>query len=102
MSGKNNTNGFSNLSENIKEKLSTLNITEPTKVQDKIIPLIAEGKSVLFQSETGTGKTYAYLLPLVNKLEQDEDKINLKILVCAPTFELASQIVCGLAERIRM
>ena len=92
MSGKNITNGFSNLSENIKEKLSTLNITEPTKVQDKIIPLIAEGKSVLFQSETGTGKTYAYLLPLVNKLEQDEDKINLKILVCAPTFELASQI----------
>ena len=92
MSGKNNTNGFSNLSEAIKEKLSTLNITEPTKVQDKIIPLIVEGKSVLFQSETGTGKTYAYLLPLVNKLEQDEDKINLKILVCAPTFELASQI----------
>ena len=92
MSGKNNTNGFSNLSETIKEKLSTLNITEPTKVQDKIIPLIAEGKSVLFQSETGTGKTYAYLLPLVNKLEQDQDKINLKILVCAPTFELASQI----------
>ncbi|MBP5603539.1 MAG: DEAD/DEAH box helicase [Treponema sp.] len=92
MSGKNNTNGFSNLSETIKEKLSTLNITEPTKVQDKIIPLITEGKSVLFQSETGTGKTYAYLLPLVNKLEQDQDKINLKILVCAPTFELASQI----------
>ena len=92
MSGKNNTNGFSNLSETIKEKLSTLNITEPTKVQDKIIPLIEEGKSVLFQSETGTGKTYAYLLPLVNKLEQDQDKINLKILVCAPTFELASQI----------
>lgn len=92
MSGKNITNGFSNLSETIKEKLSTLNITEPTKVQDKIIPLIAEGKSVLFQSETGTGKTYAYLLPLVNKLEQDQDKINLKILVCAPTFELASQI----------
>ena len=92
MSGKNNTNGFSNLSETIKEKLFTLNITEPTKVQDKIIPLIEEGKSVLFQSETGTGKTYAYLLPLVNKLEQDQDKINLKILVCAPTFELASQI----------
>ena len=92
MSDKNNTNGFSNLSETIKEKLFTLNITEPTKVQDKIIPLIEEGKSVLFQSETGTGKTYAYLLPLVNKLEQDQDKINLKILVCAPTFELASQI----------
>ena len=92
MSGTNNTNCFSQLSESIKTKLTELNITEPTKVQDSVIPLIADGKSVLFQSETGTGKTYAYLLPLINRLEQDEDKFNVKILVCAPTFELASQI----------
>ena len=92
MSGNNPTNGFSELSEQIKSKLTELNITEPTKVQNAIIPLVAQGKSVLFQSETGTGKTYAYLLPLINKLEADEDTMNIKIIVCAPTFELASQI----------
>ena len=88
----NKTNSFDELSENLKERLHNLNILEPTKVQEKIIPLIMQGNNVLFQSETGTGKTYAYLLPLVNKLEQDEDNINVKIIICAPTFELASQI----------
>ena len=87
-----NKNGFSELSDQIKAKLAELNILEPTKVQDKIIPIVAAGKSLLFQSETGTGKTYAYLLPLINKLEQDTDTINVKIIICAPTFELASQI----------
>ena len=59
-----NTNAFSQLSDQIKEKLTSLNITEPTKVQEKIIPLIAQGKSLLFQSETGTGKTYPSLQAL--------------------------------------
>jgi len=92
MDSQKNTNIFESLNESIQAKLKELNITEPTKVQDKIIPLISENKSLLFQSETGTGKTYAYLLPLVNKLEEDEDRLNVKIIICAPTFELASQI----------
>ena len=85
-------NCFSKLLPQIVAKLNTNNITTPTKVQEKIIPLILERKSVLFQSETGTGKTYAYLLPLVNMLEQDDDKLKTRIIICAPTFELASQI----------
>lgn len=92
MDSQKNADVFDTLNENIQTKLKELNITEPTKVQDKIIPLISENKSVLFQSETGTGKTYAYLLPLINRLEQDEDRLNVKIIICAPTFELASQI----------
>lgn len=87
-----NTNAFSLLSDDIKAKLTTLNISTPTPVQNQVIPVIAEGKNLLFESETGTGKTYAYLLPLINKLEQDEDKTKLRIIVLAPTFELASQI----------
>lgn len=83
---------FAGLSESILNKLTAMEIKGPTKVQDKIIPLIAQNKNVLFQSETGTGKTYAYLLPLINRLEQEEDKTKLRILICAPTFELASQI----------
>ena len=87
-----NENAFSLLNQSIITKLNEQNITEPTQVQNKIIPIIAENKSVLFQSETGTGKTFAYLSPLVTKLENDEDKINVKIIIAAPTFELASQI----------
>ena len=83
---------FELLSNEIREKLSELQITEPTKVQEKLIPQILEGKNVVFQSETGTGKTFAYLLPLINKLEADADLSKIRILVIAPTFELASQI----------
>lgn len=88
----NEINAFNKLSDEINEKLKAINITEPTKVQNKLIPQILDGKNIVFQSETGTGKTYAYLLPLIEKLEKDEDKINPKILIIAPTFELASQI----------
>ena len=87
-----NANAFSGLSDSIRTRLEELKITEPTKVQEKVIPFIAEGKSLLFQSETGTGKTYAYLLPLINRLEADPDTSSCRIIVCAPTFELASQI----------
>lgn len=85
-------NAFSLLSKNIIEKLELLNITSPTPVQNEIIPIINDGKNILFESETGTGKTFSYLLPLINKLENDDDKTKVKILILAPTFELASQI----------
>ena len=83
---------FEILSANILQKLSENGITQATNVQNEVIPVIAAGKSVIFQSETGTGKTYAYLLPLVNKIEEDADTTKLRVIICAPTFELASQI----------
>ena len=83
---------FKLLSDDIVQKLENLQITKPTAVQNEIIPKIIEGKNLIFQSETGTGKTFAYLLPLINKLEQDSDLIKTRIFVVAPTFELASQI----------
>ena len=92
MTNQENNGSFSLLSDDIKARLNKLNITQPTKVQDSVIPLINDGKNVVFESETGTGKTFAYLLPLINRLEQQEDKIKLRILIVAPTFELASQI----------
>ena len=91
MVGMTDSNNFM-VSSQIKEKLFAIGITEPTKVQEKIIPIVAEGKNVLFQSETGTGKTFAYLLPLINRLEEDDESTKLRILIVAPTFELASQI----------
>ncbi len=87
-----NANAFSGISQELIEKLSSDGITAPTKVQNMIIPKIQKGEKILFQSETGTGKTLAYLLPLIDRLEKDEDRTKLRILIIAPTFELASQI----------
>ena len=85
-------NIFEQLSNNLQESLKSLSIAEPTPVQSEIIPRILAGENVLFQSETGTGKTFAYLLPLINKLETLSDNQRVRIIVVAPTFELASQI----------
>jgi ATP-dependent RNA helicase DeaD len=86
-------NVFSELSPAIKERLSSLSIITPTPVQAKVIPELLAGKSMLFQSETGTGKTFAYLLPLIQNNEEKENiEHAVRILICAPTLELASQI----------
>ncbi len=81
------------LSREIVSRLEENGITEPTPVQKKVIPLVAEGKNILFQSETGTGKTFAYLLPLVEALEKQENpRRDVRLLIVSPTYELASQI----------
>lgn len=86
-------NVFSELTPAIKERLASLSIITPTPVQAKVIPDLIAGKSMLFQSETGTGKTFAYLLPLIQNTEGKENREHaVRILICAPTLELASQI----------
>ncbi|MDR0784712.1 MAG: DEAD/DEAH box helicase [Treponema sp.] len=67
------------------EKLSQRNIKEPTKIQKLVIPHILNREDVVFQSATGTGKTFAYLLPLFSNSPKE-------IAVIAPTLELCSQI----------
>ena len=83
---------FAQLSENLRQSLAALSISTPTPVQAEVIPRIISGENVLFESETGTGKTFAYLLPLLNKLDSIDDHQKVRIIVVAPTFELASQI----------
>ena len=63
--------------------------TSPTPIQDKIIPSILEGKDVVGLSNTGTGKTAAFLIPLIEKVLQDPHE---QILIATPTRELALQI----------
>lgn len=77
--------------ESIVSKLEEIGITEPTEVQKKIIPVISEGKNIMFQSETGTGKTFAYLLPLLSRLNSTENRMA-RLMIASPTYELASQI----------
>ena len=72
------------------ERLNLLSITTPTRVQQEAIPPLVQGKDLIFQSETGTGKTFAYLLPLIQKIDVSINQTQLVIV--APTHELASQI----------
>lgn len=72
------------------ERLAALSITTPTMVQQQAIPPLSQGTSLVFQSETGTGKTLAYLLPLLQQIDESIQQIQL--LIVAPTHELASQI----------
>ena len=67
--------------------LAAQGITAPTPVQQRAIPLLLEGKDALIQSETGTGKTLAYLLPFLAREEPDG-----RLLVLTPTRELAMQV----------
>jgi superfamily II DNA/RNA helicase len=62
---------------------------QPTPIQDKIIPHILNGRDVVGLANTGTGKTAAFLLPLIHQIA---DKKNKQILILAPTRELALQI----------
>lgn len=74
----------------ILDNLEKKGITEPTPVQKQVIPEVKLGKNILFQSETGTGKTFAYLIPLLENISPSENKVQL--VITAPTHELASQI----------
>lgn len=79
------------LSRNIREK----GYESPTPIQDQAIPAIMQGKDVIGIANTGTGKTAAFLLPLLNKVLQDN---TFRVLVVAPTRELAVQIRDELRE----
>lgn len=76
--------------QTILENLEKRGITEPTPVQKQVIPEIKLNKNILFQSETGTGKTFAYLIPLLENISPSENKV--QVVISAPTHELASQI----------
>ncbi len=66
------------------------NITTPTEIQNKIIPLILSGKDVIGRSETGSGKTLSYLLPIFQKI--DDSISGTQAIILTPTHELASQV----------
>ena len=82
-----------NLDENVLHALDAMNFQECTPVQEHTIPVILEGRDLIGVAQTGTGKTAAYLLPVLNQLNKGcypEDSIN--CIIMAPTRELAQQI----------
>lgn len=75
---------------NLIEGLKKENITFPTDIQEKVIPLALKNKDIIGQSQTGSGKTLAYLLPIFNRIEAHKRENHTIIL--APTHELVMQI----------
>jgi superfamily II DNA/RNA helicase len=75
------------------EGIEASNYEDATPVQEQVIPLIMQGKDVIASAQTGTGKTAAFLLPIMNKIltDEHEDHTN-NALIIVPTRELAIQI----------
>ena len=78
----------------IKKELSDILLKEridtPTPIQEESIPEILEGKDIIGEAQTGTGKTLAFLLPIVQKINRDKNQV--QALIIAPTRELAIQL----------
>lgn len=77
--------------QELAEGLSSMNFDKPTPIQEKAIPVILNNRDIIACAQTGTGKTAAYLLPIINKLCKTHSEF-INTLIIAPTRELAIQI----------
>ena len=81
------------LSEKVLEGITAAGYENPTPIQEQAVPIIINGKDVIGASQTGTGKTAAFALPILHKLEEHG---NLRCLILEPVRELASQVLDNL------
>lgn len=77
------------LSEQTKKNLIAIGYNKLTDIQEKVIPLVLRGKDVIGQSQTGTGKTASFIIPVLEKLKKASYP---QVLVLVPTRELACQV----------
>ncbi|MFM2592324.1 DEAD/DEAH box helicase [Vibrio harveyi] len=80
------------------ETLGGLNIVTPTPVQEKSIPHVLEGKDLLAAAQTGTGKTAAFGLPIIQTVQQQKRNGTPQALILVPTRELAQQVMDNLTQ----
>jgi len=80
------------LSAGLQQKLAQFHFTTPTPVQASAIPPALEGKDVLATAQTGTGKTLAFLIPMIERLAKQELPNKVSALILVPTRELAMQV----------
>ncbi len=85
---RNSFSGF-NISSELKNSIASRGFLTPTPIQDQAIPLILDGRDVVGIANTGTGKTAAFLIPLIDKVIKDRRQ---GVLIITPTRELAVQI----------
>jgi len=86
------------LSHNIVRGVRAVGYTEPTPIQTQAIPLILAGKDVIGTAQTGTGKTAAFVLPILDRLKE---KTGLRCLIVTPTRELVAQIETNIRDYAR-
>jgi ATP-dependent RNA helicase RhlE len=80
-----------NFDERLLDGLNAMGFSKPTPIQEQAIPIILQKNDVIACAQTGTGKTAAYILPVLNKILHTETR-HLNTLIIAPTRELAQQI----------
>ena len=81
-----------NLDNQLIQGIEAMGFEKPTPIQEKVMPGILEGRDVIATAQTGTGKTAAFLLPIVNKIITSKHDDHIKALIIVPTRELAIQI----------
>ncbi|HWQ61100.1 MAG TPA: DEAD/DEAH box helicase, partial [Negativicutes bacterium] len=84
------------LSKKILAAITEMGFEEPSPIQTQTIPLVASGRDVVGQAQTGTGKTAAFGIPIMEKINPDSRQI--QALVLTPTRELANQVAEELAK----
>lgn len=92
---KKKSGGFEsmNLKAPIFKAIKAKGFNLPTPIQRKVIPLALEGRDLVACSRTGSGKTAAFLIPLLNKLEKHSSIVGVRALIISPTRELALQVI---------
>jgi ATP-dependent RNA helicase RhlE len=80
------------LSSALQQKLAAAEFTTPPPIQEQAIPPAMEGKDVLATAQTGTGKTLAFLIPIIERLQEKSAVPGVRALVLLPTRELAMQV----------
>jgi len=83
------------LSENVLSTLKSMNILEPTAIQEKTIPFVLQGKDIVGASKTGSGKTLAFASAIIEKIVPEK---KIKALIMTPTRELAEQVSGAIKE----
>jgi len=82
-----------NFHNDLLEGINAIGFEQPTPIQEKAIPTIIEGKDLIGSAQTGTGKTAAFLLPIIDQiLKEGADDHHIDALIVVPTRELAMQI----------
>lgn len=84
------------LSEELVNRLETIGFTEPTPIQSQAIPPLLEGRDVAGQAQTGTGKTAAFSLPILEQIDVSRPVV--QALILAPTRELALQVTDAIRQ----
>ncbi|MEK2215817.1 DEAD/DEAH box helicase [Vibrio parahaemolyticus] len=86
------------IEQQLVETLNNMNIVTPTPVQEKSIPHVLEGKDLLAAAQTGTGKTAAFGLPIIQAVQQKKRNGTPHALILVPTRELAQQVFDNLTQ----